>query len=73
MNILESFCNDIFERLAAEAGKLASYNKKITLSSREIQTGEVGRGLLCLSRRLTLLVFSYSPDPSWRTRQARHF
>jgi len=30
--------NDIFERVAGEASKLASYNKKSTISSREIQT-----------------------------------
>jgi hypothetical protein len=30
--------NDIFERIAGEASKLASYNKKSTISSREIQT-----------------------------------
>lgn len=29
---------DIFERIASEASKLASYNKKSTISSREIQT-----------------------------------
>ncbi|CAM9669261.1 unnamed protein product, partial [Ectocarpus fasciculatus] len=38
MSILNSFINDIFERLATEAGRLARYNKKSTLSSREIQT-----------------------------------
>ncbi|GAA5848023.1 hypothetical protein JCM9279_007418 [Rhodotorula babjevae] len=38
MLVLNSFVNDIFERIAAEAGKLASYNKKKTISSREIQT-----------------------------------
>ena len=38
MGILNSFVNDIFERIAAEASKLASYNKRTTLSSREIQT-----------------------------------
>ena len=38
MNICNSFCNDIFERLAHEACKIASYNKKVTISSREIQT-----------------------------------
>jgi len=38
MSILNSFINDIFERLALEASKLARYNKKATLSSREIQT-----------------------------------
>jgi len=39
MSIMNSFINDIFERIASEAGKLATYNKKATLSSREIQTG----------------------------------
>ena len=38
MSIMNSFINDIFERLAVEAGKLARYNKKSTLSSREVQT-----------------------------------
>ena len=38
MPIMNSFINDIFERIATEAGKLATYNKKATLSSREIQT-----------------------------------
>ncbi|PRP83462.1 histone h2b [Planoprotostelium fungivorum] len=38
MVIMDNFINDIFERIAVEAGKLASYNKKQTLSSREIQT-----------------------------------
>mmetsp|Transcript_23646 Transcript_23646/g.30638 ORF Transcript_23646/g.30638 Transcript_23646/m.30638 type:complete len:117 (+) Transcript_23646:27-377(+) len=38
MSIMNSFINDIFERIAGEAGKLSRYNKKMTLSSREIQT-----------------------------------
>ena len=38
MNIMNSFINDIFERLATEASKLAKINKTKTLSSREIQT-----------------------------------
>jgi len=38
MLILNSFVNDIFERIATEASKLASYNKRSTISSREIQT-----------------------------------
>ena len=38
MSILNSFINDIFERPALEASRLARYNKKATLSSREIQT-----------------------------------
>jgi len=38
MSILNSFINDVFERIAGEAGRLVRYNKKSTLSSREIQT-----------------------------------
>jgi len=38
MSIMNSFVNDIFERIADEASKLASYNKRSTISSREIQT-----------------------------------
>ena len=38
MSIMNSFINDVFERIAGEAGRLARYNKRTTLSSREIQT-----------------------------------
>ena len=38
MSIMNSFINDVFERVCTEAGKLARYNKKATLSSREVQT-----------------------------------
>ncbi|ANB12649.1 histone H2B [Sugiyamaella lignohabitans] len=38
MSIMNSFVNDIFERVATEASKLAAYNKKSTIASREIQT-----------------------------------
>ena len=38
MSIMNSFVNDIFERIAQEASKLAQYNKKATISSREVQT-----------------------------------
>jgi histone H2B len=38
MSIMNSFINDIFDRIASEASRLARYNKKSTLSSREIQT-----------------------------------
>ena len=38
MSIMNSFINDIFERIAGEVGKLTAYSKKVTLSSREIQT-----------------------------------
>jgi len=38
MSIMNSFINDIFEKISSEASKLVRYNKKQTLSSREIQT-----------------------------------
>ena len=38
MSIMNSFVNDLFERIATEASRLAHYNKKHTISSREIQT-----------------------------------
>ncbi|XP_004432115.1 PREDICTED: histone H2B type 1-A-like [Ceratotherium simum simum] len=38
MSIVNSFVNDIFERIAGEASRLARYNKRLTITSREIQT-----------------------------------
>jgi histone H2B len=38
MSIMNSFVNDIFERTASEASRLATYNKRSTISSKEIQT-----------------------------------
>nr|XP_019833827.1 PREDICTED: histone H2B type 1-like [Bos indicus] len=38
MGIMNSFVNDIFERIAGEAWHLAHYNKCSTITSREIQT-----------------------------------
>ena len=38
MSIMNSFVNDIFDRIASEASRLAQYNKKSTIASREIQT-----------------------------------
>lgn len=50
MAIMNSFITDIFERVTTEAGKLARFNKKSTLASREVQTavrlvlpGELGK------------------------------
>lgn len=37
MAVMNSFVNDIFERIAIEATKLARYQKKLTLSSGDIQ------------------------------------
>ncbi|KAK3755083.1 hypothetical protein QZH41_007577 [Actinostola sp. cb2023] len=38
MLIMNSFVSDVFERIATEASRLAHYNKKSTITSREIQT-----------------------------------
>ena len=38
MSIMNSFINDVFERIAGEAGKLGKYSGRATLSSREVQT-----------------------------------
>ena len=38
MSIMNSFVNDLFERIASEASRLAHYNKRSTITSREIQT-----------------------------------
>ena len=38
MSVINSFVNDIFERVVVEAGKLVRYNRKKTITSREIQT-----------------------------------
>jgi len=38
MSIMNSFINDLFEKISGEASKLVRYTKKQTLSSREIQT-----------------------------------
>ena len=38
MMVMNSFVNDIFDKVMGEAGKLVRYNQKATLSSREVQT-----------------------------------
>ena len=38
MSIMNSFVNDLFERIVCEASRLTKYGKKRTMSSREIQT-----------------------------------
>ena len=57
MSIMNSFVNDLFERIAAEASRLAHYNKKSTITSREIQTsvrlllpGELAKHAISLSK-----------------------
>uniref|UniRef100_A0A671VBU1 H2B clustered histone 8 n=1 Tax=Sparus aurata TaxID=8175 RepID=A0A671VBU1_SPAAU len=43
MGIMNSFVSDIFERIAGEASRLAHYNKRSTITSREIQTALPGQ------------------------------
>ncbi|XP_051899446.1 histone H2B type 1-A-like [Pristis pectinata] len=38
MSVINSFVNDIFERIASEASRLAHYTRRQTISSREIQS-----------------------------------
>ncbi|XP_033993046.1 late histone H2B.L4-like [Trematomus bernacchii] len=38
MSIMNSFVNDLFERIATEASRLTQYNKRSTITSREVQT-----------------------------------
>merc|ERR1712127_716747 len=38
MSIMNSFVNDLFERIAGESSRLSHYNKRSTITSREIQT-----------------------------------
>ena len=38
MSILNSFVTDTFGRIASEAGQLCKYNKKKTMTAREVQT-----------------------------------
>ena len=38
MGIMNSFVNDIFERIATESGRLVRYSGRSTLSSREVRT-----------------------------------
>lgn len=38
MKVMNSFVNDLFDRIATQAAQLARVNKKKTLGSREVQT-----------------------------------
>ena len=38
MSIMNSFVNDLFERIAGQASSLAAINRRKTMSSREVQT-----------------------------------
>ena len=63
MSIMNSFVNDLFERIAAEASRLAHYNKRSTITSREIQTavrlrlpGEMAKHAVSEGRLLNMVL-----------------
>lgn len=64
MSIINNFCYDIFERFANEASKLATYSKRRTMSSKEIEaavrlllTGELAKHAVYAGRKA---VFNYT-------------
>ncbi|MBN3277229.1 H2B protein, partial [Polyodon spathula] len=60
MGIMNSFVNDVFERIAGESSRLAHYNKRSTITSREIQTAV----RLLLPGELAKHAVSEAPRPS---------
>ncbi|XP_077171582.1 uncharacterized protein LOC143826625 [Paroedura picta] len=76
MSIMNSFVNDIFERIAGEASSLAHYNKHSTITSREIQTavhhllpGELAKDAVSEG---TKAVTKYTSSKSGRGRPKPH-
>ncbi|KAK2900224.1 hypothetical protein Q8A73_013353 [Channa argus] len=70
MSIMNSFVSDIFERIAGEASRLAHYNKRSTITSREIQTavrlllpGELAKHAVSEG---TKAVTKYTSSNPWR-------
>ncbi len=64
MSVMNSLINDLFDKIAPEAGKLVRYNKKSALTSREIQTAV--RLLLPESWPSTPYLKAPRPSPSTR-------
>jgi len=68
MSIMNSFVNDIFERIASEASRLALQNKKSTISSREIQTA-VRLLLPCIRRNQSChKIHQQQVNALWKTK-----
>uniref|UniRef100_A0A3B3INV1 Histone H2B n=1 Tax=Oryzias latipes TaxID=8090 RepID=A0A3B3INV1_ORYLA len=59
MSIMNSFVNDIFERIASEASRLAHYNKRSTITSREIQTAGKGGKKKRKTRKESYAIYVY--------------
>ncbi|XP_065532074.1 histone H2B 5 isoform X1 [Lathamus discolor] len=80
MGIMNSFVNDIFERIAGEASRLAHYNKRSTITSREIQTavrlllpGELAKHAVSEAKSFRLDQFSGSVLVGDRRKQSEEF
>ncbi|XP_065094817.1 histone H2B-like [Ochlerotatus camptorhynchus] len=56
MSIMNSFVNDIFERIAAESSRLAQYNKRSTITSREMNLISFDELILETSREIQTAV-----------------
>ncbi|KAJ7877788.1 histone-fold-containing protein [Mycena leptocephala] len=72
MTILNSFVNDIFERIASEASKLPQYSKKSSISSQEIQTsvrlilpGELAKHTISEGTKSVTKFSSVTTTSSW--------
>ncbi|XP_017303687.1 histone H2B-like [Diaphorina citri] len=63
MSIMNSFVNDIFERIAAESSRLAHYNKRSTITSREIQDLCPSLCLYTLYERTCVILWTVSNYP----------
>ncbi|ODM87305.1 Histone H2B.3, partial [Orchesella cincta] len=79
MSIMNSFVNDIFERIAAEASRLAHYNKRTTITSREIQTavrlllpGELAKHAVSEGTKAVTKYTSSKRKGSWKGGAKRH-
>uniref|UniRef100_A0A3B5R462 H2B clustered histone 5 n=1 Tax=Xiphophorus maculatus TaxID=8083 RepID=A0A3B5R462_XIPMA len=55
MSIMNSFVNDIFERIASEASRLAHYNKRSTITSRR-EASEAMRSKMSLTKEFMMLM-----------------
>ncbi|KAG8511109.1 Histone H2B type 1-C/E/F/G/I [Galemys pyrenaicus] len=76
MGIMNSFVNDIFERIAGEASRLAHYNKRSTITSREIQTavrlllpGELAKHAVSEGTKAVTKYTSSKITVNWRERK----
>lgn len=77
MAVVDAMTQDVFEKLATEASRLAKYNKKSTLTSREIQTavslifpGELGKHAISEGTKAVMKFNEKSDQPGKRSEKA---